>query len=327
MEPLYCGRVDLMGKVPWRNEYVRPSAPTPMLTGFDKWLGDSVETATRGAARWGDAYAAATLHAFVFAPAKKTGSVSGAMEILAGVVAPSEDGAGRQYPVSLLGTIALPSAVTSTPEVLPLLVEDFWQSASDLLTVTRAAGPSAFEQSIGALQTRFEFTVDGARGAYGQWTAALMVSELTVLLFGVEPSRSPEKTMQDVVEALRPFRAIENPRTPLTLKLPLGSAAGAAVCFWVDFVRRAARWRGTLPSFFWSHDGNSGTMLLHLGDPPQSTLAELWGPKRDRDEVFDLTQTSVSPAAEVAVAPAPEPRFLSNPSEPVSEFLARVAVL
>jgi hypothetical protein len=29
-------------------------------------------------------------------------------------------------------------------------------------------------------------------------------------------------------------------------------------------------------------------MLLHLGDPPKSTLAELWMPRGERDEFCDL---------------------------------------
>jgi type VI secretion system ImpM family protein len=318
-----CDRVDLLGKVPWRNEYVRPPVPSPTLAGFDVWLGESVEAATRGAAGWGEAYATAPLQAFVFAPKKAGFWGSGGIEMLAGVVAPSADGAGRQYPIALAGTLALPSGVVSSPEILPLLVEDFWQGASDLLSETKVKAVDTIDHRFRNLQERFEFTVDGARGAYGEWIAALTANELWVSLFGAESLRTADQTIENVFEAVRPFRGVEHPRTTLTLRLPLGSAAGAAVCFWVDLVRRAAKWRATIPSFFWSHDGTAGTMLLHLGDPPTSTLAELWGPKRDRDEIFDLTLGSAAPAELGGGGTAPSIR--SNPIEPVSELLSRVA--
>jgi hypothetical protein len=73
------------------------------------------------------------------------------------------------------------------------------------------------------------------------------------------------------------------------LRLPLGRAGGAALCFWLDLTRRLVAWRSTVPSFFWSHDGQAGGLMLHLGQPPPSTLSEMWQPSGERDEVCDLT--------------------------------------
>ncbi len=340
MDRARCDRIDLLGKVPWKNEYVRPSSPSPLLSSFDLWLAKTADAATRGSVGWGDAYATAALQAFVFGTVKSGAFGLGAPQVLVGVVAPSEDGAGRQFPLALAGTLALPSSVGANPQVLPLLVEDFWQGASDLLWEVKAKAGAAAEDRFRMLQSCFEFPVDGARAAYGEWIAALTVDEFWVLLFGQHPPRTVERTMEDVVAAVLPFRGVEPARTTLTLRLPLGSAAGAAVCFWVDLVRRAARWRTTIPSFFWSHDGESGSMLLHLGEPPASTLAELWGPPRDRDEIFDLTTPSAAdPITRLDAAPAggrraheeqttsSETEAFAAPRigpEPLSNLLARV---
>ncbi len=40
--------------------------------------------------------------------------------------------------------------------------------------------------------------------------------------------------------------------SPLSLRLPLGQAGGAALCFCSDLARRFLGWRATVPSFFWS---------------------------------------------------------------------------
>ena len=99
------------------------------------------------------------------------------------------------------------------------------------------------------------------------------------------PHGASSRAIRWLRETVRPYQRTERPRTPLTLRLPLGQAGGAAVCFWLDLVQRLTGWLATIPSFFWSHDGTSGTMLLHLGEPPRVTLAELWMSTPSRNEI------------------------------------------
>jgi len=107
MSLIRCDRVDVLGKVPWRNEYVRPAAATAALTSFDSWMAESVDAATRGPSGWGPGYANGAMHAFVYRPSGAAGAEG--MQLLAGAVTPSQDGAGRQYPVALAGTLVVPS--------------------------------------------------------------------------------------------------------------------------------------------------------------------------------------------------------------------------
>jgi type VI secretion system ImpM family protein len=304
MHSIRCERVDILGKAPWKNEFVRPAAPTPALTRFDAWLADSVDAATR-APGWADAYAAGAMHAFVFRSAEGGAPSTDRVELLAGALTPSQDGAGRQYPIALVGTLVVPALLAGAPELLPLVIEDFWQAAIDLLLSAKSKPVDTNDESFRQLQASFGFPLEEAHAGYAQWTNNVSVGQLWSLLFGAQAPRTPEQTIDDLIAAAAPFRGTEQPRTPLTLRLPLGSAAGAAVCLWVDLLRRTARWRATIPSFFWSHDGSTGTMLLHLGGPPRSTLAELWGPRRARDEVFDLTapRADVAPPVNAGVRP------------------------
>jgi len=63
----------------------------------------------------------------------------------------------------------------------------------------------------------------------------------------------------------------------------------------LDLVRRFTRWQRTVPSFFWTHDGSSGVLMLHLGVVPEVALSELWLPSGACDEVCDLVPSG-SPA-------------------------------
>jgi type VI secretion system ImpM family protein len=277
--------IGIFGKAPWRAEYIKLRWDGDLFRSFDAWLSDNVEwAALHAASAFAEASRAGGVDAFVFRP-------RGGQGALAGAIAGSTDSAGRSFPLvvaaSLLGSAA---ASASHPEVLPLVLEDFWQLASEVAVAVQSAGSA--EQATRAAPSDFPWGMEGpeARAAYVEWSAALPLGDLFTLVYGPGGLALGAGAVRFVVEAVRPIRGVESPRTPLTLRLPLGAAGGAAVCFWVDLVRRAAEWKSTIPSFFWSHDGAAGNMLLHLGDAPKSTLADLWIDASQRRDLCDLTQ-------------------------------------
>lgn len=159
---------------------------------------------------------------------------------------------------------------------------------------------------------------------YDEWVHTLPVSELWALL---GPAlANPAATLRLLLEALAPTRGVEQPTTSLALRLPLGIAGGAALCVWLDIVRRSLGWRSTLPSLFWSHDGTTGFALLHLGRPSKTALTELWLPSGSRDEIVDLT-VAVDPAATEAFSPlAPAvAAVLGTPQAPVAALLTALS--
>jgi type VI secretion system ImpM family protein len=277
--------IAIFGKAPWRAEYFRLRWDGEPFRSFDAWVTDNVEwAALHAAAAFSDASRAGGVHAFVFRPKGDAGA-------LAGAIAASTDSAGRCFPLvvaaSLVGT---PAAPVSQPEVLPLVLEDFWQLSSEVAAAVQGAGSA--ERAASAAPADFGWGIDGpeARAAYTAWSAALPLGDLFALVYGQGGLTVGAGAVRFVLEAVKPLRGVERPRTPLTLRLPLGAAGGAAVCFWVDLVRRAAAWRSTIPSFFWSHDGSAGSLLLHLGDAPRSTLADLFTVASERAELCDLVR-------------------------------------
>jgi type VI secretion system ImpM family protein len=276
--------IGVFGKAPWRAEYIKMRWDVEPFTSFDAWLTNNVEWA---ALRADGAFAAASraggVNAFVFRSKSGQGVVGGA-------IVPSADSAGRSFPlVVAVPLTGVATAIGGCPEVLPLVLEDFWQLASEVAVAVLTAG--SLERAASAVPSEFVWGLDGAQAvaAYSEWAASLPLTDLCALVYGAEGLSIAAGVVRFVVEAVRPMRGVEPPRTALTLRLPLGAAGGAAVCFWVDLVRRAAGWRSTIPSYFWSHDGSAGTMLLHLGDAPRSTLADLFTARSESAEVCDLT--------------------------------------
>lgn len=279
----------VFGKLPARDDFVRLGPSDDAVRFFDRWLGASVEWAlARSGGAFRERFAAGAAQAFVYRAPGPGGTV------LVGALVPSRDRIGRPYPLLATSSMTLSSSSLAAPHALPLVFEDAWQVAGQLVTSLAYGTVELDAASLEADAPPPSMRHSLARDAYSDWTRELPLSELWQLLYSEAPPEQPARALQLLVEAVRYCRGVERPETPLSLRLPLGSAAGAAVCFWIDLLRRLLRWRETVPSFFWTHDGENGCLLLHLGSPPACTVSELWLPTHDRDEVLDLAVT-VSP--------------------------------
>jgi type VI secretion system ImpM family protein len=293
MELATLGAPVLLGKHPSRGDFVAFGLRGPETTGFDDFVTASIEWAeARAGAGWDAAYGAGGVQAFVYRP--ETGSRT----VLVGAFAPSTDRAGRRYPLSFAIPLQPSPALLAAPGLWPILLEPIWSAASEAVLALVADPQADIAAHLTALAPP-QLEPAANVQEYLEWTQGLPADELWALLFGAEPGVDPAALLGLVTEAVMTVRGIEAPTTPLSLRLPLGAAGGAAVCFWLDWVCSVARWRETLPSFFWSHDGERGALLLCLGKPPRCTLAELWLPTRSRDVLLDVATdpASVPPPA------------------------------
>lgn len=293
----------LFGKAPYADDFIRVGAAEAVFSSFDAWLVSAVERAHRAGADWQAAFESGAAQAFVF---RQPGAERSA-PLLAGAMAPSRDRAGRRFPLIVGAPFSADAYLMARPELMPIALESVWQKASELVTAGREAEQSDFERRVEIADVKLGSAEDAER-TYQSWIEELPSSELWVLLYSGDaeqravPEQTPARALRLLSEAIRPLRGIERPTTPLSAWLPLGQAGGAAVCFWLDLVKRMADWRETVASYFWSHDGVSGKMLLHLGEPPRTTAEQLWLPSRRRDEFFDLT----GPLEEADVTGVPE---------------------
>ena len=309
-----------LGKLRSEREFLRLRASDPALLAFDEWLVDNMEWAARGAGPgFQESYAQGSVQAFCY---RVPGSSREPVSLLAGALAPSADAAGRDFPFAVLTRVEDAPSFARQPETLPLLLEEVWQTASEcVLDATDSAG-AYLTQRLERLNLPDPPAAPIAATEYAEWTSELPLSELRELLFGEDAPRRLENALRFIVELVAPHRGVDHPKTPLSIRCPLGAAGGAAVCFWIDVVRRAARWRASLPSFFWSHDGGTGALLLHLGDAPKQTLAELWMPQGRIDAFCDVTQ-DIPPERAALLRPLPQPvlQLASAEGRPVREFL------
>lgn len=268
----------LIGKLPASADFLRVGAHGALFESLLGWLIDGTEQLMAARREWPAVDAPTSVQALVYP--QRSGTT-----LLAGALAPSSDGAGRRFPIAAAAELRLEEAIAAHPEVLPLVLEPVWALAGRLMLEL----PTFTREAIDAARFRaeLELSVAEALPTYRRWTNELSLADFVTLVFDGDVGRAA-MGLALVAEAVQPYRGVEWPDTPLSLRLPLGQAGGAAVCFWLDWVKRLAGWRRTVPGFFWSHDGVSGALLLHLGQIPAVALEELWSPTGDCDQVCDL---------------------------------------
>jgi type VI secretion system ImpM family protein len=306
----------LLGKAPFQAEFLRIPSSTPGFSAFDTWLTDATEWASaRAGSEWPSAFASGAIHAFAFRPPGSPPDL-----LVCGALAPSHDRAGRQFPLAAAASIRASRGIVERPHLLPFALESFWTSATALLLEVLNRPDAVPTASSAHLVAEPDIAEQEAEELYDQWTRELEVSELCNLL---------ELSSGDLAGILRllnaavsPFVDTEGPDTPLSLRVPLGLVGGVALCFWLNLLTRMLRWRSTIPSFFWSHDGQRGEALLHLGRPPKMTLAELWMPTGRYDPFCDLTRRP-SPEVLQQTPEAPEVvSALAMPDAKVEHLMA-----
>lgn len=307
----------ILGKVPHFAEFVRAHGGDAALADYDAWVVESFEWALGHAGRaFPDAFAAGGVHAFALR------SPANVHELVAGVIGPSADSAGRRFPLTIAGSVRLAEALVASPEVTPLVFESLWAEAGALWSPVRAGSVPDLAAAAAGFRPAPDLGVDEAQGLFAAWAGRLSLPELWALV-GLSPVTATA-CLRLLVAAAEPFRGVEHPETRLSLRLPLGHAGGVALCFWIDALRRVLRWRRTVPSFFWWHAEEGGAALVHLGTPPRATVAELFLPSDTRDEICDLTHGPGDPS----VLPALPPSILSvlgRAEATVAELLAGLA--
>jgi type VI secretion system ImpM family protein len=270
--------IGLVGKLPASADFLRVGAHSDLFGGLLSWLIDGTEQAIAAGRDLPQGSAATSVQAMVY-PAR-----SGAT-LLAGALAPSSDGAGRRFPIVAASELCLDESFALHPEVLPLILEPLWATTAHLVLELALLDRGAID--AGHFLAELELDVAGVLPGYRRWTNELSLADFVTLVFDGDVARAASGIAL-AEEAVRPYRGVEQPDTPLSLRLPLGQSGGAALCFWLDFIKRLAGWRHTVPAFFWSHDGISGALLLHLGRVPAVALSEVWLPTGKCDEVCDL---------------------------------------
>jgi hypothetical protein len=271
-------RASILGKAPWQNEFLSTSGLCSELWAFDEWLFRNAESLRD--------YGDSPSYGFLL----QLGSTCGSLGSVAGVISPSQDLAGREYPLAVASRVALVNDVAQHPEVAPIMLESHWNLALELLADARLARPEEDDPRMAHLMNEPANTGMAASELYASWVQATSPTDLASLL-----GRTPNwlgAALHGIVTSLHPASV----RGFSVFRVPLGRAGGGALCFWLDVLGRATP-GADVPSFFWCHDEQCAEALIFVGRPDETTLATLWQPTAASTQVCNMTLDDLAMAA------------------------------
>lgn len=308
------------GKVPNVGDFIRFHADHPSVIALEAWVTDGMGFAHTKRRTWAGDFGRGSARAFVYRPPAKVQQDT----VVIGVIRPSHDAVGRLFPL-MFGATNDAAPFATAPHLMPLLLGDFLEYAGYAsLRADSIKQPSELESHVTSLSPPV-FDARAAQAEYAMFSQQTTVGTALSAVFGPAwTSRAPH-ALHTILQALEPVRGREPPDTRLSLRLPLGGAGTAAVAFWIDVVRAAARWQRTVPSFFWDTDG--GALLLQLGDTPPASLAELWSPDENADLTCDLVtaNSTVDPNRVLSSLPHAVAAALYDSNHSVSAFVSALA--
>jgi len=303
------------GKVPTLGDFLHVRAYDEPIPAFEQFLTDGLAIAGD---RYGSAFAAAydagQPLAFVFRAPKSNGRV------VVGLFRPSRDAVGRKFPLCVCVPLDA-RGFAHLPHLLPLLLGDFLESATAAsFGADQVRSQAELEAWLARVMPPRLDEIEGAHGEYHQWASTTPHQTAFGIVYP-QGGAGPLHAVSTILGCVEGFRGREQPDTPLSFRFPLGAGGPAAAAFWLDLVRSAARWRGTVPTSFWSFDGMTGVLRMQLGDPPSATVGELYRPDPDSDHCCDLTVSpQTDPRTIAASMPAHVVAALQRPDVTVAQL-------
>jgi type VI secretion system ImpM family protein len=270
-----------VGKFAGDAEYVRMDGG-PAAAGLDDWLSHATAA---GYAKRGDSWRLSFPMGSPIALLWRAPVEGNSRELLCGVMAPSRDAVGRDYPLMIVTRFS-ERLLAEAPHVAPLAFGNFLDVSYETIAEARSKPmpmPHFFAR-VSALTPPTSIEVASAAGAYDAWCKETSAIHAWGAIFGPDdPVSAASHAVAAVKAAIGPAVATG---APFVARLPLGTLGPSAACVWLDVVRRAFRRVPMPPTAFWGVDDAS--LLVAFDTMPPGVLADLWAPSPMAEETFDV---------------------------------------
>lgn len=291
--------VAIFGKLPALGDFLRLDATGPTAELLVGWLHEAIEPVHRAAL----ALPAAPVRFLLAAP--------GAGEAAVGTMIASRDRVGRAFPLCLFAGVSAATAARHFP-ALPAAAADFCAAAEALLLRAGELAAPALAEAARALPRPRD-----ARALEAALSGAAAERTFADLLAGAfpGPEGAAAYALSTLAAALKQVRG--GPPAKATLAVEAAARDDAERWLWLELVRRGLGWAAP-PGLFWSGE----RLLVALGPPPATLLAQLCDPGRPPAKIWPLRTDRAEAIAAARRGLAPEIlRALDAPAGPATRFL------
>jgi type VI secretion system protein ImpM len=300
-------RIGMVGKAPCNADFLRIHAASPLALQLQRWLSEGVQS-TR-TARCG--LPEGTLSFLFTAPGERSA--------LAGVLAPSEDGVGRAFPLAVFTELSGP-ALALRLSLLPLALQPFLSAAAVLLRAAASMDLSRLTHQVEALPPPSMEDFAAAERQLRTLLSERLGAEL------LAPLSRPGELPGSPYYAVHTFRVAcagevhrQDAPAHIILECPLTEELGPAA--WLELAARLLRWTAAPPALAWS-DVPSPRLLLCLGSTASELFLHLAQPGRSGVRLWPLRTTRAAAIAQASQSLSPsQRRHIDSPTSTLEELL------
>jgi len=296
-------KIGVFGKLPAHAEFIRADTTDPAISDIERWMDEAVGLLHRSSS------------ALAEGPAFFAWRSGGGTRTNVGVMVPSRDQVGRQFPLMIFASA---DGGADLFPAFPVAFAPFLVEATALVSAAQTVdGPTLIEYAR-RLPVPGPADFAEARASVDDLLAGADVPELCAAMFPATPEGSRYYGIHTFVTACRGAHGHEPSKASVTLECPLGDIPARAT--WLELARRLLGWRDN-PSFFWT-DGAHGRLLLPLGPPPPSMLGYLARGGGGSTKLWPLSTTNLAAIDSARNAMSPMLRaLLDTPGTPVTGLI------
>jgi type VI secretion system protein ImpM len=293
---------------------------------MDGWFQRALlQARQRGGAALDEAYASSPAFSFYYDPGS-------AAQALVGVLRPSRDRVGRQYPFLVGFETEARLFDAHRLSRIPVFFEPFYERAAQLVGEATAGGIDyndlpARTDSLGAA------TGEAGSAGYSRYLQNTTANALWERLWGYADDSRKYLLFKNLLDILLPVRGRMPGSFPLLLRFPLcpdGHTTAFDVSFWLEVCLRLLAYPALRPSFFWSAPAPGEAarppfLLLSLSPPAAVMFTYLLPLGDDGDTLCDLEHMGNQRAVEAVLSiPPPYNTLIDDSSLSLEAFLRRL---
>lgn len=264
--------VGLYGKHPSAGDFLRHNAGGPEIRELDQWLGNAVDAGKRLLPRWSESYPSLFTASFLL-------DFDAASRALMGVMVPSQDAGGREFPLVVFATVDRGPA---RDHFCALAHEPFFAAATRLLQRRNTMTRDDLLRGVDTLRGPGRESLAGARQAHEAYLAQTSWNAAFTAMFGISALMQRGNalgTMVGVARSLSPGGRM--PR--YGIRAPLGHAQPGNAGLWLELLGPVPRSEGP-PSLLWSLTH----LVTYLRVPSAKALPALLDPTWQDETICDL---------------------------------------
>ena len=259
------GEVGCFGKLPLSPEFIRVNAKGATLDAFDQWIQEGLLWCrAKIGPQWRNDFLQSEPWHFLFQIPKQK-------EWLIGVITPSQDKAGRGFPMTVFLRFENRYGDQKLIPMLPLLLQDFLEKAENLLQEEwKSLSLVEFREKVGKLIQASPLKQEQVSQLYHEFLHSYSLKAF-LRVCGVSTQRVTESEVKGMVQKiLTENRPSINSQRGQLMSFPLihEPAFPFEIPFWMEYVSSINGKRMATPLLFWNKCPSKGRAVLLTQDAP-----------------------------------------------------------